>query len=163
MEIQAGDISLGLQGRRALVVGAGGIGEVCARELLRQGAKLAIADINQDRLDSLPFKEETFALQCDITDPAECRHLVEKAYHKLGGLDILIHLAGASRSVNLAMPSGRTLLTSICPAHLPLGKQPVHGWGNKAMAESFSFHPSPEIWPTSIMDHTQQARGESIS
>lgn len=92
-------VSFGLRGRKALVVGAGGIGEACVQQLLAEEAKLVLADVNEQRLaevsQALDFPNaQALTMPCDIREPSACHRLVEHAADWLGGLDILIHLAG---------------------------------------------------------------------
>ncbi|MBA8795456.1 NAD(P)-dependent dehydrogenase (short-subunit alcohol dehydrogenase family) [Friedmanniella endophytica] len=81
-----------LDGLRALVTGgASGIGLATARELLWQGASVAV-------IDAAPSAPEGVELagfaSADITDDAAVRAGVEQAVGALGGLDILVNNAG---------------------------------------------------------------------
>lgn len=92
-----------LEGKRALVTGGGGaIGRVLARGLASAGARVAIHDIDPERLDeaktlieSEGAKAET--LKADIRDPAAAKALVDEAAARLGGLDILVNSIGTNR------------------------------------------------------------------
>ena len=44
---------LTLDRRPTLVFGAGGLGGACALSLAAQGARVALADVNQDKLDAV--------------------------------------------------------------------------------------------------------------
>ncbi|WP_127581745.1 SDR family NAD(P)-dependent oxidoreductase [Paenibacillus koleovorans] len=99
-------VSLGLRGRKALVVGAGGIGEACVEQLIRQGVQLVLADIDQSRLDAIAelnrFDEAgCYTVRCDVRQPDDCRRLVDDTCDKLGGLDLFIHMAG----INIRKPA----------------------------------------------------------
>jgi gluconate 5-dehydrogenase len=86
---------LGLAGRRAVVVGAGGFGVACAQELLRVGAQVYLADRDAERLQAV----DAPALQTgvwDVTEPDAAEGLVEQAGARLGGLDILVHAVGVN-------------------------------------------------------------------
>jgi gluconate 5-dehydrogenase len=86
---------LGLAGRRAVVVGAGGFGVACARELMRVGAQVYLADRDAERLQAV----DEPALETgvwDITERDAAEGLVEQATARLRGLDVLVHAAGVN-------------------------------------------------------------------
>jgi 2-keto-3-deoxy-L-fuconate dehydrogenase len=81
-----------LEGRHALVTGgASGIGEATVKELVRAGAFVWIADINEGAAkalaDSLP---SALALRLDVTDPDS----IVAAAERIKQLDILVNNAG---------------------------------------------------------------------
>ena len=89
----------GLRGRTALVTGAaGGIGREFVRALLRAGARVMAADIDDRGLWRL---EQTIATEglgqglvsrhLDISDQRACAASVEAAHESLGALNILIN------------------------------------------------------------------------
>ena len=78
-----------LEGKTAIVTGASsGIGAATAKALRREGAKVAAGARRVDRLDA------DLALELDVTDPASCARVVERAVGELGGLDVLVNAAG---------------------------------------------------------------------
>lgn len=78
-----------LAGRRALVTGAaGGIGQAVQAELGELGADVA-------GLDREPAGEP-WVHRCDLTVSAQVEQAVTRAVTELGGLDILVNVAGAS-------------------------------------------------------------------
>jgi 3-oxoacyl-[acyl-carrier protein] reductase len=83
-----------LRGRRALVTGASsGIGRAIAAEFLRQGMAVAAQYHRQRRgAASLPG---AIPLSADLRLPAAAARLVAAAARQLGGLDLLVHAAGA--------------------------------------------------------------------
>ena len=93
-----------LDGKVAIVTGAGspiGLGHAIALGLVRAGAKVALADINQDWLNQTASEmREIGGDECaidviaDVTDPQACQDAVETAVEKLGGLHILVNNAG---------------------------------------------------------------------
>ena len=88
-----------LSGRTALVTGGSrGIGAACARALVEQGARVAIASRSQESLDHLAaeFGRDTVALKADLSQPGEGAGLAERAIASLGVIDILVNNAGAS-------------------------------------------------------------------
>ena len=93
-----------LQGRRALVTGAGmGIGQGIALELARQGAKVVVhyAHSEQGALETVAEirrnSGEAIAVGGDLSQVHECERIVGEATQALGGLDILVNNAGVTR------------------------------------------------------------------
>jgi meso-butanediol dehydrogenase / (S,S)-butanediol dehydrogenase / diacetyl reductase len=83
----------------ALVTGAaGGVGSATARRLVEDGAKVAITDINADRLNALAKDIGAVPLPADGTDPEAVRDVVAQAVGDLGGLDTVIAAQGAAIS-----------------------------------------------------------------
>lgn len=88
-----------LQGRHALLTGAGGgIGLATARVFLAQGARCCLVDMAgtpapavQDLLAEFP--DAAFYLSADISQLDEIRQLVEQAWDLLGAIDILFNNA----------------------------------------------------------------------
>jgi NAD(P)-dependent dehydrogenase (short-subunit alcohol dehydrogenase family) len=90
---------LHLQGRAALVAGAGGIGGTCAVELASAGARVVVIDVDESRLEAVQQAAvdagtEVKVLTADLTDASACQWVVEEAAAILGGLDIFIHAVG---------------------------------------------------------------------
>ncbi len=81
-----------LDGKTALVTGgASGIGEATSRVLSGAGARVVIADINQERAEKLSAQLEGSSVRLfDITD----EEAVRREIRALGKLDILINNAG---------------------------------------------------------------------
>ncbi|MGH7610554.1 MAG: SDR family oxidoreductase [Candidatus Dormibacteria bacterium] len=93
-------MELGLQGKRAIVTGGSkGLGLAIARELVGEGARVAICSRHQDELDRAaaelaPSGPTVLARAADVTDPGQVREFVELSAEELGGLDILVNNAG---------------------------------------------------------------------
>lgn len=90
-----------LQGKVVIVTGASmGIGEATARVFAEAGAKLVLAARSADKLEavaqSLPPRAEPLIVPTDMTDQAQVRALIDKAYERFGRIDILINNAGQS-------------------------------------------------------------------
>jgi 3-oxoacyl-[acyl-carrier protein] reductase len=94
---------MSLTGRVAFVTGASqGIGRACALKLATEGAALAIAARNQDKLNELlneitatGGKAAAFAL--DVTDEEQVKSAIKAAIAQLGKVDILVNNAGITR------------------------------------------------------------------
>ncbi|MCI3270695.1 SDR family NAD(P)-dependent oxidoreductase [Streptomyces cylindrosporus] len=92
---------LGFEGRRALVVGAGGLGAACVRGLAETGARLMVVDADEIRLKALRddpalATTEVRTLTADLSSSAACEEAVATAARELGGLDVLVHAVGTN-------------------------------------------------------------------
>ncbi len=85
-----------LDGRKVLVVGgSGGIGVPTARLLAAQGATVAIAGRNLEKAQALASDlPGGVAVRLDITDHTSIDEGVASAQTSLGGLDVVVNLAG---------------------------------------------------------------------
>ncbi|KAL0347006.1 UNVERIFIED_CONTAM: Secoisolariciresinol dehydrogenase [Sesamum calycinum] len=87
-----------LEGKVALVTGgASGIGECTAKLFSKHGAKVAIADI-QDELahsvvDTIGHSNSTY-IHCDVTNEDHVKNAVDKTVSTYGKLDIMFNNAG---------------------------------------------------------------------
>ncbi|XP_050241915.1 short chain aldehyde dehydrogenase 1-like [Quercus robur] len=89
-----------LEGKVALITGgASGIGEATARLFVRHGAKVLIADV-QDELGHSVCKdigsESIFYMHCDVTNESDVEKAVDMVVSKYGKLDIMFNNAGIS-------------------------------------------------------------------
>jgi len=87
----------GLEGRRALVTGAGsGIGKGIARRLAQAGAKVAVFDLDADRAAAAAAEigNGAIAAGCDVSDESSVAAMVRDLAEQLGGIDILVNNAG---------------------------------------------------------------------
>ncbi|KAG6744983.1 short chain aldehyde dehydrogenase 1 [Populus alba] len=88
-----------LEGKVALITGgASGIGECTAKLFVLHGAKVVIADI-QDDLGEMVSKnlgsQETISyIHCDVTCDSDVKNAVDMAVSKYGKLDIMFNNAG---------------------------------------------------------------------
>lgn len=83
-----------LQGKTALITGAArGIGRAFAEAYIREGAKVAIADINRDGVRATAGETGAVPIVMDVTDQASIDAGVAEAVRELGGIDILINNA----------------------------------------------------------------------
>jgi len=92
-----------LKDRVAIVTGgARGIGREIALTLAREGASIAICDVNEEALSLTKAEIEAISRQCtvsivDVGDYASCEEMVNKTLDKFGKIDILINNAGITR------------------------------------------------------------------
>ncbi|TPL79444.1 L-iditol 2-dehydrogenase [Mesorhizobium sp. B2-3-13] len=85
-----------LKGKSALITGsARGIGKAFAEAYVREGATVAIADINLEAAEktAAAIGDNAYAVKLDVTDQASIEAAVKAVESKTGGLDILINNA----------------------------------------------------------------------
>lgn len=83
-----------LQGKTALITGAArGIGRAFAEAYIREGATVAIADINGDGVRATASQIGAVPIVMDVTDQASIDAGVASAVAEMGGIDILINNA----------------------------------------------------------------------
>lgn len=90
---------MNIKGSVVIITGASmGIGEATAHVFAEAGAKLVLAARSADKLaavaQSLPAGAETLIVPTDMTDRAQVKDLIEKAYGHFGRIDLLINNAG---------------------------------------------------------------------
>jgi 3-oxoacyl-[acyl-carrier protein] reductase len=97
-------MKLGLEGRRVLVTGGSkGLGAAIARELVGEGARVAICSRNEEEV--LAAADElgvVHAQAADVTDPEQVQDFVQRSAEKLGGIDALVNNAGRAHPGNFA-------------------------------------------------------------
>jgi len=92
-----------LKGKVAIVTGgARGIGREIALMLAREGANVAICDVNEESLqearkDIEGLGREALGLKIDVTSLDQVEGMVQKVLDKWGKIDILINNAGITR------------------------------------------------------------------
>ena len=85
-----------LQGKSALITGsARGIGRAFAEAYIREGATVAIADINIERAEATARElgPQAYAVKMDVTDQASIDAAIAAVDARTGGIDILINNA----------------------------------------------------------------------
>ncbi|SNY73867.1 3-oxoacyl-[acyl-carrier protein] reductase [Stenotrophomonas sp. CC120223-11] len=137
------DLDLDLEGRTALVTGAGsGIGAGVARLLAAQGVRIAISARRPEPLQALAAEIEATGVPApiillgDVTDAEDVRRIADAALAALQRVDILVNAAGGSRpttvdagddvweeAIALNFSAARRLTQALLPA------MQVHGWG----------------------------------
>ncbi|HBI45561.1 MAG TPA: oxidoreductase [Planctomycetales bacterium] len=88
-----------LSGQSVLITGGGsGIGLAAARLFLAEGARVAIAGRDADKLrraaDSLNGGDRLIQRPTDVTDTEQVRQLVEDVNRRFGRIDVLVNNAG---------------------------------------------------------------------
>jgi NAD(P)-dependent dehydrogenase (short-subunit alcohol dehydrogenase family) len=84
-----------IQGHSAIVTGGGsGLGEAVARELARQGAKVAVIDVNAANADRVASEIGGAAFTADITDTASLSAALDAAEAQHGTARIVMNIAG---------------------------------------------------------------------
>jgi NAD(P)-dependent dehydrogenase (short-subunit alcohol dehydrogenase family) len=97
-----------LDGKVAVVIGgAGGIGEIMAKGMAAQGAKVAIASRNIEKLQTLAkaisseTKSEAAAFRVDAAQKDSVEELADQVLKKFGTVDILVN----SQGINTKAPA----------------------------------------------------------
>lgn len=88
-----------LKDRIAIVTGAGsGMGEAIAHTYAREGAKVAVLDVNEQAANKVAsaIGNAALAVACDVTDKADIARAVEMTEKKFGATDILVNNAGVA-------------------------------------------------------------------
>jgi NADP-dependent 3-hydroxy acid dehydrogenase YdfG len=84
--------------QRVWVIGASsGIGEACARALLKRGAKLALSSRRIDRLEAIAQSADpnrSLVVPVDVMDPSSIAHAYQTIKAQWGGIDLLLFVSG---------------------------------------------------------------------
>ena len=142
---------LSLQGKRAVVTGAGsatGIGYACAQALLELGAEVAITATGEhvhERVTALSGYGVVRGYACDLTSIESTQEMFSSIGSDQGGIDILINNAGmASVGTPVGVESGslgsidvldfdsavqRNLMTAVHATRCALPFMQVNRWG----------------------------------
>lgn len=105
---------MSLEGKVAVVTGAAsGIGRACAIRLARDGADVAVLDVNRDRLEETVRLVESTGRRCllvvvDLLEREDTRRAFARIREELGTVDVLHNNAGGSLRGDLASFSKST-------------------------------------------------------
>lgn len=89
-----------LQGKVAVITGAGGgMGRVAAELFARQGAQIAVADVNveggEETVDNvMEAGGDAFFVRANVADEEQVRHLMDSTVERYGALHVLYNNAG---------------------------------------------------------------------
>jgi 3-oxoacyl-[acyl-carrier protein] reductase len=119
---------MSLSGRVAFVTGASqGIGRTCAVRLAKDGASVAVAARNKEKLDELVDEisaagGKAHAIALDVADENQVKSAVKAVIAQFGKIDVLVNNAGITRD-QLVMRMKRTdwdavLQTNLTSAYL---------------------------------------------
>ncbi|WP_127165522.1 SDR family oxidoreductase [Xanthomonas euvesicatoria] len=96
-----------LQGRKALITGAdSGIGRATAIAFAREGADILLNYLPEEEQDAVEVVQliqaegrKAISVPGDLKNEAFCTELVDRAVKELGGLDVLVNIAGKQTAV----------------------------------------------------------------
>ncbi|CAG7627527.1 SDR family NAD(P)-dependent oxidoreductase [Rhodococcus opacus] len=102
-------MSARLQGKVAIVTGAGSVGpgwgngRAAAVRFAEEGARVFAVDLNRDALDETVARFDgpdgaIVPFQCDVTDTDAVRTMVDECRGTLGAIDVLVNNVGGSRA-----------------------------------------------------------------
>lgn len=84
--------------------GASGLGEATVRRFVKQGAKVVIADIQEENgkklVESLNTSNAIF-IKTDVSDPDSIENLFKKAIETFKQVNIVINCAGVLHAANI--------------------------------------------------------------
>ncbi|KAJ7354107.1 hypothetical protein DFH08DRAFT_738204 [Mycena albidolilacea] len=99
MSAQGSRLLSRLQGKVAIVTGGGsGFGAAIARRFGEEGAKVIVTDINVEGGEKVAAQNPANLVfqRMDVTQESDWKAIVEWAFSKFGGLDVLVNNAGTS-------------------------------------------------------------------
>ncbi|ROR06218.1 short subunit dehydrogenase [Erwinia sp. JUb26] len=104
---------MSINGKVVLVTGAGqGIGRGIALRLARDGADIALVDLNDDKIKLVAEEvkalgRRAITIKADISVREEVFAAVNEAEKQLGGFDVIVNNAGISQTKNLLSVTSR--------------------------------------------------------
>ena len=96
-----------IEGASAIVMGgASGLGEATARALAERGARVTVADLNEEKGNALAGDIGATFLKADVTSPDEVEGAVAAAAGAEGGLRIAVNCAGVGWAERISHKAG---------------------------------------------------------
>lgn len=79
--------------------GASGIGYAITEQLIKSGAKVAVGELNNDKMKALTekFGKDVITVNADVTVEKDMKRLVDTAVKEFGRLDMGFNVAGLSK------------------------------------------------------------------
>ena len=93
-----------LEGKRAIVTGAGaGIGRAIALRLSAEGARIVLADLDEEAVNKVAgeMEEESLFHKTEVSHGSEVEGLVERVVSEWDGLDVMVNNAGVGIASNV--------------------------------------------------------------
>lgn len=88
---------MNLSGHAAIVTGgASGMGEETARALIGAGARVAVMDVQADKLGAVAESTGALAIECDVTSAESAETAVARAKEAHGAARVLVNCAGVA-------------------------------------------------------------------
>ena len=92
------------EGKNVVITGAAaGIGQATAQRIAEEGGNVALIDINAEGLAGTKKLAEAhgakaWVYECNVTDGARVKEVIDQAAEDMGGFDTLCHCAGILRT-----------------------------------------------------------------
>ena len=163
-------MKLGLEGRRGLVTGGSkGLGEAIARELVAEGARVAICSRNEQEVQATAEAiGAEYAQTADVADPEQVRDFVARSAEALGGIDFLVNNAGRAHPGTFEMLSDENWMADLdvklfslirCSREVLPHMRAAGGGRIVNIGAVYSRYPDPTFFATSV----NRAAGNSFT
>jgi 3-oxoacyl-[acyl-carrier protein] reductase len=163
-------VRLGLEGRRGLVTGGSkGLGEAIARELVSEGARVAICSRNEQEVTATAEEVGAeYSQAADVTDPKQVRDLIARTAEALGGIDFLVNNAGGAHPGTFETLSDEDWVADLdvklfslirCSREVLPHLRAAGGGGIINIGAVYSRYPDPTFFATSV----NRAAGNSFT
>jgi NAD(P)-dependent dehydrogenase (short-subunit alcohol dehydrogenase family) len=120
-----------LKGQCAIVTGGGhGIGRALAERLAKEGARVVVADLHEERGQKIAAQLGGLAVVCDVGDPSAVADLVRRAESAFGPVHVFCSNAGfGDQGPNLAstVAQVRSIVDANLLAHVWAAQQVIPG------------------------------------